>query len=64
MLVWLYRGPLFVPTRQKHVPRIIEHPVFARPAFDYGAVETVRTLVQNVPQLTVDAAGRSNPFLP
>jgi len=24
MLVWLYRGPLFVPTRQKHVPRIIE----------------------------------------
>jgi len=47
-----------------HVSRIIEHPVFARPAFDYGAVETVRTLVQSAPQLTADAAGRSNPFLP
>lgn len=24
MLVWLSRGPFFVPTRRKHVPRIIE----------------------------------------
>lgn len=24
MLVWLYRGPFFVPTRRKYVPRIID----------------------------------------
>lgn len=24
MLIWLYRGPFFVPTRRKYVPRIIE----------------------------------------
>ena len=24
MLLWLYRGPFFVPTKRKHVPRIIE----------------------------------------
>lgn len=47
-----------------HVPRIIEHPVFAMTAFDYDAIGTVRALVQSAPQLAVDAAGRSNPFLP
>ena len=24
MLLWLYRGPFFVPTKRKHVPRIID----------------------------------------
>ncbi len=24
MLVWLYRGPFFVPTKRKHVPKVIE----------------------------------------